>query len=235
MAEIRESVRNIVDEIPWTLSGAKQYIEVFPESCEVHKYNADLYVAIINILDAILQHCQQHVARKAYNPAHFIRTVLYDSLTLPIGRLSSALFKQNMSGKALQDKIENVRVYTERLATQANISSMQRQKTMLEGEKHVTKMTISSQRSQDRGFNTIALSHNDIVRTLQSQDGNLHLIAQMQLYNVQVLNQCLDFLKASPKPAVELVPTVGYLGPEVATEGRGNARSRSPSPSVELE
>lgn len=64
MAEIRESVRNIVDEIPWVLSGAKQYIDVFGESLELHKCTADLYVAIIDVLDAILQQCQQCVARK---------------------------------------------------------------------------------------------------------------------------------------------------------------------------
>ena len=242
MAEIRESVRNIVDEIPWVLSGAKQYIEVFAESLELHKCNAGLYVAIIRVLDAILQQCQQHVARKSAYPAHLICTVPCVSLILPKGRLSSALFRQNMSGKELLDKIGNIKIYADRLATQASISSMKRQKIMLEGEKDMTKMIISSVRSQDRGFNTMALSHNDILRTLDSQnralqslDRNLHLIAQIQLCNVQVLNQCMHLLKASPKPAVELVSTAEYLSPEIATEGRVNALSRSRSPSAELE
>jgi len=65
MAEIRESVRNIVDEIPLIVSRAKQYIAIFADSPELHKCNADLYVAIINVLDAVLQHCQKHVARKS--------------------------------------------------------------------------------------------------------------------------------------------------------------------------
>lgn len=136
-----------------------------------------------------------------------------------------------MSGKELQDKIKNIKICKERLATQANISFMQRQKD-------VTRMTISSARSQDRGFNTIALSQSDISltlqsqhRTLQSHDMNLQLIPQI----VQALNQCMYLLKASPKPAVELVPTIEYLGPEITPEGRVNALSRSPSPSAELE
>lgn len=75
MAEIRESVRNMIDEIPSTVSRAKQYIEIFEDSPELHRCNADLYVAIINALDAILQQCQQHVARKSsYVESHLLHT-----------------------------------------------------------------------------------------------------------------------------------------------------------------
>ena len=106
---------------------------------------------------------------------------------------------------------------------------------MLEGDKEITKMIISSARSQDRGFNTVALSHNDILRTLKSQDRSLQSVAQSQFRVVQVLNRCMDLLRASPKPTVESAPYVEYPGLETAAEGHSYAISPNPPSSAALE
>lgn len=44
MSELRESIRNVIDDIPSTLSKVKDYIKVFEDSPEIHKCSADLYV-----------------------------------------------------------------------------------------------------------------------------------------------------------------------------------------------
>ena len=82
MAEIRESILNIIHEIPWIVSRAKQYIEVFADSPELHRCNADVYVAIISALEAILQQCRQHIARKPEHFAHLVCNIPDDLLTL---------------------------------------------------------------------------------------------------------------------------------------------------------
>lgn len=64
MAEIRESIIDVIDVIPLTLSKAKQYLNIFADSSELHECSANLYVAILDTLDAIVRHYQKHVARK---------------------------------------------------------------------------------------------------------------------------------------------------------------------------
>lgn len=223
MAEIRESIRDTIDDIPVYVSKAKQYIEVFADTPELHKCNADLYVAIIDALDAILQQCQQHIARKSCDTTPF-DIVSDEWLILLKGRLSSAIFRQKMSGRELQNKIKDIGIYSERLVTQANISSMRRQKVMLEDTEDLTKMIISSARGQDRGFSTMATSHIRMLRSLQFIESQLC-----------VLNQCHEFLKASPKPAPGFAPTVGYLGPNPAIERHSNMLEPSSAPSKAIE
>ena len=140
-------------------------------------------------------------------------------LTLGKGRLSSAIFRQNMSGKELQDKIKDIEVNTNRLANQASITSMQRQKISVHGMQDLTKMTIISARSQDRGFNTMALSQTDHNRRLQSVESTL--------------NQFLNLLKASLRPAAEFVPE--RLESGIADKRPVTALGRAPSPSAALE
>lgn len=69
MSELRESIRSILDEIPSILANAKQYLDVFVESPRLHKCNADLYVAILDTLNAIVRQYQKHVTRKFWTLA----------------------------------------------------------------------------------------------------------------------------------------------------------------------
>lgn len=65
MSEIRESVRSFMDDLPLRLSKAKEYIDIFRESTQLHQCSADLYVAILSTLDDVVQtYHQKHVARK---------------------------------------------------------------------------------------------------------------------------------------------------------------------------
>ena len=64
MSEIRESVRNFIDDLPLRLSKAKAYIDIFKESSELHQCSADLYGAILSTLDDIVQTYHKHIARK---------------------------------------------------------------------------------------------------------------------------------------------------------------------------
>jgi len=160
-----------------------------------------------------------HVSRKM--PAYISCTLPHPLLTLGKGRLSSAIFRQNMSGKELQDKIKDIEIYTTRISTQASINSMQRQNISVQGIRDVTKMTISSARSQDRGFNTIALSQSDQNRRLQSVE--------------KALNQCMNLLKASLRTAAESARSIEHLGSEIADSRQSNALSRAPSPNAALE
>ena len=64
MSEIRESVRNFIDDLPLRFSRAKEYIDIFKNSPELHQCSADLYCAILSTLDDVVQIYQKHVARK---------------------------------------------------------------------------------------------------------------------------------------------------------------------------
>ena len=64
MSEIRQSVQNFVDDLPWRLSKAKALIDIFKESPELHQCSADLYSAILSTLEDIIQSYHRHVARK---------------------------------------------------------------------------------------------------------------------------------------------------------------------------
>ncbi|KAL8930796.1 MAG: hypothetical protein Q9208_000337 [Pyrenodesmia sp. 3 TL-2023] len=201
MSEIRDSIFDVVDVIPLTLSKAKQYLNIFPDYSKLHECSADLYVAILDTLDAIVRHYQKHVAR----------------------RLSSALFKQNMSGQELQDKIKLINECASQLTTQAQIASMQRQQDMHEGDKDRDKFMIASARLQDYGFNTIVLHQHDMSEGLQRQARKLESLAE-------ALNQTLGLLKASPSPPAGEIRAGKLLEPENPAMGLRNRSSRSPSP-----
>lgn len=65
MSEIRESVRNFIDDLPLRISKAKELIDIFKDSPELHQCSADLYCAILSTLDNVVQIYQKHVARKS--------------------------------------------------------------------------------------------------------------------------------------------------------------------------
>lgn len=64
MSEIRENVRDFIDDLPLRLSKAKEYIDIFQGSPQLHQCSADLYVAILSTLDDVVQTYHKHVARK---------------------------------------------------------------------------------------------------------------------------------------------------------------------------
>ena len=64
MSEIRENVRNFIDDLPLRLSNAKEYIDIFESSLELHQCSAELYSAILSTLEEIVQAYHKHVARK---------------------------------------------------------------------------------------------------------------------------------------------------------------------------
>ena len=64
MAEIRECIRDIVLDIPLTLSKAEQYLGIFEESPKLHENTAALYVAVLDTLEAVVQEFRKHTARK---------------------------------------------------------------------------------------------------------------------------------------------------------------------------
>lgn len=65
MSEIRESIRNFIDDLPLRISKAKEYIDIFKDSPELHQCSADLYCAILSTLDDVVQIYQKHLARKS--------------------------------------------------------------------------------------------------------------------------------------------------------------------------
>ncbi|KAL8894995.1 MAG: hypothetical protein Q9192_003908 [Flavoplaca navasiana] len=190
MAEIRGNISDMFDGIPLRLSEVKQYLKIFEDSPELHQCSADLYVAMINTLDAIIQQYQKSSAR----------------------RMGSALFKQNKSGEALQEKIKLVNDHASRLSKQADISSMQRQKD-------ITKIMISSARNQHRGFNTLAFYHRDISEEIRRQGKLLDSVIKM------TLNSCMYMLKAEP-------PMVQSGDESMRVREHESAR---PSPDIEFE
>ncbi|KAL9040168.1 MAG: hypothetical protein Q9180_002080 [Flavoplaca navasiana] len=155
MAEIRGNISDMFDGIPLRLSEVKQYLKIFEDLPELHQCSADLYVAMINTLDAIIQQYQKSSAR----------------------RMGSALFKQNKSGDALQEKIKLVNHHASRLSRQADISSMQRQHAMY--------------RNQDRGFNTLAFHYRDMSEEIRRQ-------GKLSEFVVMTLNSIMHMLKAQP-------------------------------------
>ena len=90
---------------------------------------------------------------------------------------------------------------------------MQRQKLHLDGTRDLTRITISSTRSQDYGFNTIA-------QRIHSQDRSIQLLRQ-------TLNQCLSLLQASPVPLAIPTSRVEELGSEMATKRLEDVQSLS--------
>ena len=60
MAEIREAISQVITEIPSKLCLAKQYLDLFALSPDLHQCSADLYVAILNTLDSIMEEYQKH-------------------------------------------------------------------------------------------------------------------------------------------------------------------------------
>ena len=64
MSEIRESVQSFIEDLPLRFSKAKEYIDIFGESPQLHQCSADLYGAILSTLDHVAQAYHKHVARK---------------------------------------------------------------------------------------------------------------------------------------------------------------------------
>ena len=87
MSEIRENVRNFVEDLPSRLSKAKAYIDIFEDSPRLHQCSADLYVAILSTLDDIVQIYHKHVARKYLHLSCSMDT-LTDSLQVDSARHS---------------------------------------------------------------------------------------------------------------------------------------------------
>ena len=146
---------------------------------------------------------------------------------MTLGRISSAIFKQNLSGQDLLAKFTAIEVCANKLATQANIDSFRRQKLLLNSATDMTKMIVSSTRRQDRGFNTVILNQQGLSEAVYSQDKSIKLVQQ-------TLNQCLSFLMASPAPAFASKPCMDYLETANTVEGDGNPRSLSPSSDIAL-
>lgn len=137
------------------------------------------------------------------------------------GRFASAVFRQTLSGKNIDEKIETVREYGARLAVQANISCYNRQKAILEGAKGLTEMSIASRRTQDIGFRTNALQNMGIYKKVQSVE--------------KALNEVLSLLESNPTHRIKAAFGTGFLESETPTDGYSTPRSHSPSPNVVLE
>ena len=136
---------------------------------------------------------------------------------MALGRISSRIFKQNLSGQDLLDKIQKIQICADQLAVQANMDFMQRQDN---GTRNLTHMVISSSRSQDRGFNTILLRQHALEEMIQSQ--------------AQTLNRCLAFLKSPPvRPAIA-TPSREYLEAGESKEESSNQQRLPPSPGMVL-
>lgn len=146
---------------------------------------------------------------------------------MALGSISSRIFKQNLSGQDLLDKIKNIEICADQLASQANIVSMQRQDLMFNGTKDLAHMMISSSRSQDRGFNTIRLGQHDLHEKLQSYDRNLSLVKE-------TLNQCLSFLKSPPVRPATATSSRDYLESGDSKRESGNQQSLLPFPGMAL-
>ncbi len=64
MSEIRENVRDFIDDLPSRLSKTKEFGDIFEASPELHQCSADLYCAILSTLEDVVQTYHKHVARK---------------------------------------------------------------------------------------------------------------------------------------------------------------------------
>ncbi|KAL8903207.1 MAG: hypothetical protein Q9207_004073 [Kuettlingeria erythrocarpa] len=137
-----------------------------------------------------------------------------------LGRVSSAIFRENMSGEELQDKIKLIDECGSRLTKQANIDSMQRQQDMYEGDQDRTMFMISSARRQDHGFNTVALRQHDLSEGFQRHERKLEALAE-------ALNQHLHLLKASPSPPAGAIQDRRLLEAVDPAVGFGNRLLRS--------
>ncbi|KAF6230427.1 hypothetical protein HO133_004769 [Letharia lupina] len=208
MSEIREDVRNFIEDLPSRLSKAKEYINIFQDSLQLHQCSADLYVAILSTLDDVVQTYHKHVAH----------------------RFGSALLKQKRSGKELQNKIKSVQDCGERLVSQAKICSMQIQKRQFDGGKDLTRLLVTSTRKQDLGFKTVVLQQNDMMEVLQLQEKRIQSQESLLEGQANLLNQLLNTLKATPSQIFEAPPRPTYLECEDSTGGYQTPRGRSPSP-----
>ena len=126
--------------------------------------------------------------------------------------------------------MKNVQDCGERLVIQANICSMQIQKRQLDGGKDLTKLMVTSTRKQDRGFTTVVLRQNDMMKVLQSQEKRLETQESLLQSQENLLNQMLDTLKATSLRTFEPQPRLTYLEYEDAIDGYQTPRGRSPSP-----
>ena len=104
---------------------------------------------------------------------------------------------------------------------------MQNQKRLLDGEKDLTRLMVTSTRKQDRGFTTVVRQQHDMMeileRRIQSQENLLEGQANL-------LNQMLSTLKATSLPMFGPSPRLTYLECEDSSEDYQSLRGRSPSP-----
>lgn len=136
-----------------------------------------------------------------------------------------------MSGKGLEEKIRDIRIYADRLAVQASIASMERQKGMDEEQKDIAAMVVSSRRSQDHGFNTIANRFESMAQSLNQTESLRHDDRRLLESMAESLNQIFGHLKDNP---TRLSSSTKYLEPNYSAEGPQDFQNRSPSPSSML-
>ena len=134
-----------------------------------------------------------------------------------------------MSGRELLEKIKAIEDCGTKLTTQANVCLMQRQHVMYENEKDVARMMISSRRSQDRGFITLARRVGDI-----DIEANLNREFEKLNATAQSLNQCLAFLRACPSPTIDPGSGMKYLQSGNITGGVEQRSGRKMSPAADI-
>ena len=139
-----------------------------------------------------------------------------------------------MSGKDLQGKIGKIGVFAKRLSEQASIASMDRQKAMEETQNFTAAKVISSSRSQDRGFNTIA----DNVISLGKSVNHHHEVTEMQRQEdkrqkeciIECLNDIVGLLKEHPSLRKGPVSNLEFLDQACPTENVQDFQRRSLPP-----
>lgn len=226
MSEIRESVQSFIDDLPLRLSKANDYINIFKESSALHQCSADLYGAILSTLDDVVQAYHKHVARKNQR-----RCCSIDGGDKPIaGRFGSALFKQKRSGKRLQDKMRHVQECTDRLVAQANICSMQSQKSLLDEGKDLKSLVVRSTRKQDRGFTTVVLRQDELMEAVRSQEERIQSQQTLLEGQAELLNRIKDTLSATSLRTFRGPPRLMHLECEDSIDSYQTPRGRSPSP-----
>ena len=143
-----------------------------------------------------------------------------------------------MSGKELQGKIGNIRTYARRLSDQANIAFIERQKGMYEAQKCTASIVVSSMRSQDHGFNTIA--HN--LESFEQSLNHHHKVLESQRHDdttriksmAESLNNFLSLLKENPVFHPSPASNKKHCRPNSPAEDPQDFRHGPPSPDSTL-
>ena len=99
---------------------------------------------------------------------------------------------------------------------------------MLDGERDLAKIVVSSTRPQDRGFNTIALSHQHIFGTLQSHDRILRSL-------INSFNRLHALLAASPIPTMKPLSNMNHPGSQNLAVNYPRSQSSPSTSALELQ